>query len=949
LLNPPVGPAVNEDSAEEKEDAVGVLGDLSVMLPYPPVIITYDLAADEVVFDDTVGDAAGDTYDTYENVLDGELDAIDESAIPTDQTEEDAPLPGVADVTEDPNEGTNVVVRDVVTEDGNDAVEEKTADPPVKRDDPPRDEDEPGEDSQEAQDDYEVDESEEVEVEEEEDEEEEVKEEEEEEKEEQEDGNNSNLSDEGTAQAGDEEEDREDVEDDEEDSGDENTPTPEDPRPKNPRPPIKPEDPPAKDPRPKDPRPPTNPAQIKPIPPEELNGPDGKPPNPFKPIPKKPDGDKADGGKRPENPDRPERDPPAGGRPADDGRPGGPSVQPLMGGDDDENIKEATKGKPKKEKEKEDRVPFVEPLLGEDGGEDGGDPEYEFDDSLAYEDMDYVIPRFPWEKPTLDLSPWGTPNEGAEDGPGDAESNNNNGGNNRRRSLSSSIFLESRRQLLLADPITSLGSSGFSYVIVTATSDGVSDNMTMVESSEEAVGASILSRIRAIQVVGESAKDFDSLEVLWNVLFWSAILLAGVAALHLVTLGVLRALKVSQVPKMLHVPRIELLTFTMILPMIAAAGAIALRSDSAGTIAAGVCFGILLPFGFLIGASLFLIYAVFRPAVSKRRAVYVLSEDSPVLYMPTDDRTAGSRQRKDPSGDSSGSRRASVPTSGDEEENSAQGPGTGRVALADGHKPNLLYKYIVSPLFGFDSPNRVAHVPGDANISPDDAHLEWMGRGKTDGEFVKRFGLFFEDAHGPQVVRVQSRYDWSNIETDGDRNTVGGAVLVPSAEGAMEILQTFAIIFAATKMVLFAIVINAPGGVNHFAQVIALALVCLLHIAYLRICVPYRLRIELVAELVAAVMDLAVFVCGIILVAISDWSSGARNRMGTAMIVLQAIGFLVFITVRLALAIRTCCGTFSLKNLSRGRVRKRPTDHCKDGPVLGQQEHAQGVDKVTKV
>ena len=269
--------------------------------------------------------------------------------------------------------------------------------------------------------------------------------------------------------------------------------------------------------------------------------------------------------------------------------------------------------------------------------------------------------------------------------------------------------------------------------------------------------------------------------------------------------------------------------------------------------------------------------------------------------------------------------------------------------MADGHKPNLLYKYIVSPLFGFDSPNRVAHVPGDANISPDHAHLEWMGRGKTDGEFVKRFGLFFEDAHGPQVVRVQSRYDWSNIETDGDRNTVGGAVLVPSAEGAMEILQTFAIIFAATKMVLFAIVINAPGGVNHFAQVIALALVCLLHIAYLRICVPYRLRMELVAELVAAVMDLAVFVCGIILVAISDWSSGARNRMGTAMIVLQAIGFLVFITVRLALAIRTCCGTFSLKNLPRGRMRKRPTDHCKDGPVLGQQEHAQGVDKVTKV
>jgi hypothetical protein len=509
---------------------------------------------------------------------------------------------------------------------------------------------------------------------------------------------------------------------------------------------------------------------------------------------------------------------------------------------------------------------------------------------------------------------------------------------------------------MLTDPISSLGSSGFSYVIVTATSDDVNGNMTIVESSGDAVGASILSRIRAIEVLGESSDSINHLDVLWNVLFWSAILLSGVAVVHLAILGVIRMLKFSHTPKMLHFPRVELLTFTMIVPMIAAAGAAALRSDSAGTIAAGVCFGILLPFGFLIGASFFLVYAVFRPTVAKRRAVYVLSEDSPMFFMPSDEQMAAIRQRASQATEVASPinsiRSERFSDASDEESADAaaditrQNGRPGQVTTATNYMSNILYKYFLSPLFGFDSPKRAAHVPGDANISQESAKLQWLGRGKTDGDFVKRFGLFFEDAHGPQVVRVRSRYEWNSADVD-ERNTVGGAVLVPSVEGAMEILQTFAIIFAATKMVLFAVIINAPGGVNHFAQVIALALVSLLHIAYLRICVPYRLRIELMAELVAAVMDLAVFICGIILVAVSDWSPAARSRMGTAMIVLQAIGFLVFITVRLGLALRTCLSTFKLHNLdifSRGKKRKR------EG---GQHDHSltQGAEtsKVTKV
>ena len=959
------------------------MGDLSVKLPYPPVLITYDVAADVVVFDSTVNDVVDGT--------DYEVNAVDEPEAVVDQVQRDAPV-AEDTVMEDRREGADTAaVRDADTEDDTAVLEEdKIANPPAKRDDaagngngggdqqeddtgreaepdqenPPKEmPPAPKDDSDQDQEDESVEDTapnEEVAA--------------------QTDDERDEDSDDREDER--DEEDVEDEEDEEQVSTDDgegkprdplpNDPQPKGPQQKDPRPKgpqqkdPQPKGPQQKDPRPNKTRPPIKPPEVRPIPPEELNGPDGKPPNPFKPIPKKPQADKVaggNGGNRPENTNGPGGSPPirdrpadngnGGGRPADTGRPGGPFVQPLIGSDDS---KDASGGKPKggkedeghkpkapRPKEEEDKVPFVEPLMGGDDGKDGPDLDYEFDDSLAYEDMDYVIPRLPWEKPTLPPSPWRAPHEGAEDGGGDAGDDGKGGDG--LLSSSSSESIHDRRRLMLADPISSLGSSGFSYVVVTATSEGVGDNMTIVESSEEAIGASILSRIRAIKVLGESPDDFDPLEVLWNVLFWSAILLAGVAGIHLVILGVLRALKVSQVPKMLHLPRIELLTFTMILPMIAAAGAIALRSDSPGTIAAGVCFGILLPFGFLIGASIFLIYAVFRPAVSKRRAVYVLSEDSPVLFMPTSDRTAGISRRTNRSGCLSGSRKASRPSTGDEEENNAEVARSELAAQTDERKSNLLYKYLVSPLFGFDSPNRVAHVPGDANISQDDAHLEWMGRGKTDGDFVKRFGLFFEDAHGPQVVRVQSRYEWSNTGTDNERNTVGGAVLVPSAEGATEVLQTFAIIFAATKMVLFAVIINAPGGVNHLAQVIALALVCLLHIAYLRICVPYRLRIELMAEIVAAVMDLSVFICGIILVAVSDWGSAAKSRMGTAMIALQAIGFLVFITVRLALALRTCWGTLSLQNLdffSRRRKRKRD---CEDE----RQEHAQGADKMSKV
>lgn len=75
---------------------------------------------------------------------------------------------------------------------------------------------------------------------------------------------------------------------------------------------------------------------------------------------------------------------------------------------------------------------------------------------------------------------------------------------------------------------------------------------------------------------------------------------------------------------MLHVPRLELLLFMMVLPMVVAAGATLLRADGSGYVAAGVVFAVLLPAAFLGVSLAFIIRYLVRHSVEQRRAVFVL-------------------------------------------------------------------------------------------------------------------------------------------------------------------------------------------------------------------------------------------------------------------------------------------------------------------------------------
>ena len=77
--------------------------------------------------------------------------------------------------------------------------------------------------------------------------------------------------------------------------------------------------------------------------------------------------------------------------------------------------------------------------------------------------------------------------------------------------------------------------------------NGTVDAGQMQTVSTADVGASALSRIRAIQgaASGEDAAR-QHLQILWNVCFWSAVVIGGFAALHIALLLLLRYKQVSK-------------------------------------------------------------------------------------------------------------------------------------------------------------------------------------------------------------------------------------------------------------------------------------------------------------------------------------------------------------------------------------------------------------------
>lgn len=220
------------------------------------------------------------------------------------------------------------------------------------------------------------------------------------------------------------------------------------------------------------------------------------------------------------------------------------------------------------------------------------------------------------------------------------------------------------------------------------------------------------------------------------------------------------------------------------------------------------------------------------------------------------------------------------------------------------------YRYTLCPLLGFPIPKICDPNP----TRTEDA--AWLGKTKADAGFIKSYGCLFEDARGPRVLEIRSQYDSytrnmrpSELDGAGAATDVVHGVLLPESRSmrisTLQMLQTLGILINVLKMLLFALIINANGGVDNMYQVAALVLVALIHFLYLRILIPYRLRLELAAEALACLCDVGVFVCGIVLIMKAEWTAGEQEAMGIAMLVLQAVGFLTFAAVRLMLAART--------------------------------------------
>ena len=384
-------------------------------------------------------------------------------------------------------------------------------------------------------------------------------------------------------------------------------------------------------------------------------------------------------------------------------------------------------------------------------------------------------------------------------------------GSNRR-------LLNYARHLLVSDPLSSLASSGFSYVVVTAVKedfeDSSSQNKTekLQDSVQNAaiVGASALSRIRTIEAVAdEPGSDQRRLHMLWDVLFWSFIAVSSTFVLHLFIISIFRW-RDRTLPKMLHLPRMELLVFMMTLPMIAAAGAGLLRAQKPGFVVIGVLFGILIPFGFLVGAAIFVSLQLLRPAVDRRRAVYVVystsldREDNSRSSLPANAVNGNSELDAEEYSRTSFAAYGSNTSSRENSLTSAMLWGEGsHLPINDGGLPaesqmtahvqngnesaehesnneliansmynqtsarstlkklgHWMYNHFLKPMFGFKD----AEVAADDSTSASTAvgvvasharaaqlEPQWLGRIKGDMVFVKRYGCLFEDTHGPQV------------------------------------------------------------------------------------------------------------------------------------------------------------------------------------------------------
>ncbi|DBA90394.1 TPA: hypothetical protein ACH3X1_003668 [Trebouxia sp. C0004] len=347
-------------------------------------------------------------------------------------------------------------------------------------------------------------------------------------------------------------------------------------------------------------------------------------------------------------------------------------------------------------------------------------------------------------------------------------------------------------------------------------------------SAVNVTGQSAFNRLSSIESNALGTNLTNPYQRLIRVLFWLAVLLAAVLVIHM---AILAAFLFSRwhTPSLLHFPRPELLVLLIALAAIAQ-GAANLFTGNGGQIAVGVVLVILLPVGFLLASGFFIWQYLYHPKLRQRRAAFILLQnpDEPMHY-----------------------------------------------------KGNKLVRFL-----------------GEFFIGPLRPEGKWAVLKSPDSRFLCKYGALFEDNRGPPMVLVGATYATDPVTGWVNRGKLephlGRPLLSIRGRGLMYRyqLQGYAKLIGVLKVVVYALLLNGIASSTSIAQVIALMVLSMTHLLFLRFIEPLCERGELAAQLVAEICDVGVFVCGLVLILGDSSNDKFRLTLGLVMLGLKGVGFL---------------------------------------------------------
>ncbi|KAK9812889.1 hypothetical protein WJX72_005294 [[Myrmecia] bisecta] len=333
-----------------------------------------------------------------------------------------------------------------------------------------------------------------------------------------------------------------------------------------------------------------------------------------------------------------------------------------------------------------------------------------------------------------------------------------------------------------------------------------------------------------MQVMQNEANPHRSLYTrLVRVVFWGALAFAAVTAMHL-ALVYAYACKRWRLPNVFAFPRAECIMLILVLPAIAAAAAVLFAGNTA-EVFIGVCL-MLAPLLVLLSITSLLLMAWLHR--HGKRAAMVVSH------------RAFAQQKQ-------------------------------------GYLPecNKVERWVGRPLLGRQL-----------------EEAQWLDTHWPRSRFLHRYGAFFEDNRGAAHLLKDASFtkDKSGQLSRGRLDPlleppllmVGGRKLL-SRSG----LQAFGTVIGALKLVLFAVLINGITSSTCTGEVVALLVLSVVHLLYLRIYLPFISRVDQLCETAGAMADVGIFICALVL--LRGDASGDNSRVGAAMIGLMVAVFVVLL------------------------------------------------------